>query len=285
LLALPIYSTTLGTSVTAGQLGSIVQASAPTRIPRTNRLYSLDLSVEPNPASPLSATQLLARLTDSLTSAGVVDNLVTVGQPDSNSMTALAGNVGLLGLRAFALSILLVYLVMGSQFNSFRYPLYLLLPVPFAVAGAYWMMFLTNSSLDVFGVLGFLLLIGLSAKNAIIYLEFVVEKMAELPLRAALLEASRLRFRPIVMTTLTILIISVPLLLNKGSGAEFGKSMSIVIMGGVSVSAIMTFYVVPAAFYLFERRRAEKKGSGQTVSTALEPAPVSLPGTSAAPGA
>ncbi|MFC4637784.1 efflux RND transporter permease subunit [Deinococcus hohokamensis] len=127
--------------------------------------------------------------------------------------------------------------------------------MPFAVAGAYWMVFLAGKTLDIFGVLGFLLLIGLSAKNAIIYLEFVVEKIQEMPLREALIEASRLRFRPIVMTTLTVLIISVPLLLSQGSGSEFGKSLSIVIVGGVSLSAIMTFYAVPAAFYLFERGR------------------------------
>lgn len=255
LLALPIYSAALGGTVTAGQLGGIVQASAPSSVTRNNRLYSIDLSIEPDPASTLSSQALQAQLVASLTQAGVIDNLVTVGSADSNSAFALANRVGGLGVQAFALSILLVYLVMGSQFNSFRYPLYLLLPVPFAVAGAVWLVFLSGSSLDVFGILGFLLLIGLSAKNAIIYLEFVVEQMKDMPFRDALIEASRLRFRPIVMTTLTILVISIPLLLNQGSGSEFGKSLSIVIVGGVTVSAIMTFFVVPAAFYLFERRR------------------------------
>ncbi|WP_412027456.1 efflux RND transporter permease subunit [Deinococcus yunweiensis] len=255
LLSLPVYSGTLGSSVAVGQLGSIVQASAPTSLQRTNRLYSLTLSIEPDPATTLSTTQQQARYTQLLTQAGVIDNLVTVGRADRNSAFALGSQLGTIGLQAFGLSMLLVYLVMGAQFNSFRYPLYLLLPVPFAVAGAYWMMFLTGGTLDIFGVLGFLLLIGLSAKNAILYLEFVVEQMRILPLRDALIEASRLRFRPIVMTTLTVLVISIPLLLNTGSGSEFGRSLSIIIVGGISVSALMTFYVVPAAFYLFERRR------------------------------
>ncbi|GAA5504056.1 multidrug resistance protein MdtC [Deinococcus xinjiangensis] len=288
LLSLPIYSSSLSSSVTAGQLGGIVQASAPTSISRTNRLYSLALSIEPSPESKLNSTQLQEKLVQSLTAAGVIDNLVTVGTADSNSAFALARNVSSLGIQAFGLAILLVYLVMGSQFNSFRYPAYLLLPVPFAVAGAYWMIFLAGSTLDVFGILGFLLLIGLSAKNAIIYLEFVVEKMKEVPFREALLEASRLRFRPIVMTTLTILVISIPMLLNQGSGSEFGKSMSVVIVGGITVSAIMTFYVVPAAFYLFERRRAEKEYAearrvGAAERVALPSAPPS--GTQATSGA
>ncbi|WP_216325535.1 efflux RND transporter permease subunit [Deinococcus aestuarii] len=287
LLSLPISSPSLGGSVTVGQLGGIVQASTPTSVQRTNRLYSLDLSVEPDPASGLTNAQLQTQLVTSLTQAGVIDNLVSVGTADSNSAFALGNRIGALGLQAFAISMLLVYLVMGAQFNSFRYPLYLLLPVPFAVAGAYWMIFLVGGTLDIFGVLGFLLLIGLSAKNAIIYLEFVVEQMQERPLREALIEASRLRFRPIIMTTLTILVISIPLLLNTGGASEFGKSLSIIIVGGISVSALMTFYVVPAAFYLFERGRAAK---GQPAPREVEaevpaPRPTLAPGASPAPGA
>ncbi|UWX64929.1 efflux RND transporter permease subunit [Deinococcus rubellus] len=258
LLSLPVYSSALKSNLSVGQLGSVVQGVAPNQIQRDNRIYSLALSYQPAPDSALSTNQLTAKLQDDLTKAGILDNLVSVGAADRNGGAALGNQLGSLGLQAFGLSLLLVYLVMGSQFNSFRYPFYLLLPVPFAVAGALWLIFLSGSSLDIFGVLGFLLLIGLSAKNAIIYLEFVVEQMQELPLRDALIEASRLRFRPIVMTTITVMVVSLPLLLNNGSGSEYGKSISLVVLGGVSVSAIMTFFVVPAAFYLFERKRAEK---------------------------
>ena len=259
LLSLPIYSSTLQSNLTVGQLGSVTQGSAPSQIERSNRIYSLSLDYQPATESTLNAAQLTTKLTNDLTKAGVLDNLVSVGAADSAGAFALGNQLGTLGVQAFALSLLLVYLVMGSQFNSFRYPFYLLLPVPFAVAGALWLIFLSGSSLDIFGVLGFLLLIGLSAKNAIIYLEFVVEKMQELPFREAMIEASRLRFRPIIMTTITVMAVSVPLLLSTGSGSEYGKSISIVVLGGVSVSAIMTFYVVPAAFYLFERRRNERE--------------------------
>ncbi|OLV17716.1 efflux RND transporter permease subunit [Deinococcus marmoris] len=258
LLSLPVYSSALQSNLTVGQLGSVTQGSAPGQIARDNRIYSLSLNYQPATDTTLSTAQLTDRVTASLSRAGVIDNLVSVGAADRNGGAALGNQLGSLGVQAFGLSLLLVYLVMGSQFNSFRYPLYLLLPVPFAVAGALWLIFLTGSSLDIFGVLGFLLLIGLSAKNAILYLEFVVEKLQELPFREAMIEASALRFRPIIMTTVTIMVVSLPLLLSNGSGSEYGKSISIVILGGVTVSAIMTFYVVPAAFYLFERRRNEK---------------------------
>ena len=258
LLGLPIYSSTLQTNLSAGQLGSVVQGSSPSSIDRDNRIYSLSLTYQPTTETTLTSQALQAQITNELTQGGVIDNLVTVGEADRNGAFALGNQLGTLGVQAFGLSLLLVYLVMGAQFNSFRYPLYLLLPVPFAIAGALLFTAISGGSLDIFGVLGFLLLIGLSAKNAIIYLEFVVEKMREMPFREALIEASRLRFRPIVMTTLTVLVISLPLLLSHGSGSEYGRSLSIIIMGGISVSALMTFFVVPAAFYLFERGRAVK---------------------------
>lgn len=76
-----------------------------------------------------------------------------------------------------------------------------------------------------------------------------------MPLEEVLVEAARLRFRPIVMTTLTILVIGLPLLLGHGAGPEFGRNLGLVILGGVSSSALLTFFVVPAAFYRFERTR------------------------------
>ena len=165
-------------------------------------------------------------------------------------------------LPAFLLAMFLVYLVMGAQFNSWKYPVYLLLPVPLAVVGALWLVFFTGGGLDVFGMLGMLMLIGLSAKNAIIYLDFVVERLEVMPLREALVDSARLRFRPIVMTTLTVLVISFPLIFSTGQGSEFGRVLGIVMMGGIVTSAVLTFFVVPAAFWLFERRSHQERALG-----------------------
>jgi len=145
--------------------------------------------------------------------------------------------------------------VMGAQFNSWRYPMYLLLPVPLAVAGALLLLWAVGGGLDIFGLLGMLMLIGLSAKNAILYLDFVVERLDRMPFSEALMESARLRFRPIIMTTLTVLVISFPLILGRGQGAEFGQKLGIVMLGGIISSTVLTFYVVPAAFFLLERKR------------------------------
>jgi hypothetical protein len=178
-------------------------------------------------------------------------------QLTANSSTGPAALARQLQTQApitFLLALFLVYLVMGAQFNSWRYPIYLLLPVPLALIGALFVVFLKGGGLDVFGLLGMLMLIGLSAKNAILYLDFVVERLGKMPFEEALIESGRLRFRPIVMTTLTVLVTSFPLIFGGGQGAEFGQGLGIVTFGGIIFSAVLTFFVVPAAFYLFERR-------------------------------
>ena len=131
----------------------------------------------------------------------------------------------------FLLALFLAYLVMGAQFNSWRYPIYLLLPVPIALVGALWMVVIKGGGLDIFGLMGMLLLIGLSAKNAILYLDFVVERMGKMPFVDALIEAGRLRFRPIIMTTLTVLVTSFPLIFGRGEGSEFGQGLGVVTLG------------------------------------------------------
>lgn len=92
-------------------------------------------------------------------------------------------------------------------------------------------------------------------RSAIIYLDFVTQRLRQKSLKEALVEAAYLRFRPILMTTLTVFVISLPLLFGRGAGAEFGQGLGVVMFGGILVSALLTLFVVPAAFYLFERGR------------------------------
>jgi HAE1 family hydrophobic/amphiphilic exporter-1 len=261
LLDLPVYSPTLGTSVTAGQLGHFVMDPAPATLTRYNRLYSAQLDINLIPSAPpilVFKNTLIKELTD----AGILNGSISLGDASKWGPTALAAQLQTAAPVAFLLAMFLVYLVMGAQFNSWKYPVYLLLPVPLAVVGALWLVFFVGGGLDVFGMLGMLMLIGLSAKNAIIYLDFVVERLEVMPLKEALIDSARLRFRPIVMTTLTVLVISFPLIFSTGQGSEFGRVLGIVMMGGIVTSAVLTFFVVPAAFWLFERRHYQERVLG-----------------------
>ena len=262
LLGLPILVPATGAELPIGQFGSFETRDAPATVSRSNRAYSLgfsaDLAVE---AAELGRVQ--DEIGAELEEAGLVDAAV---YENSASSLDLLGDFLLYGPIAFALALLLNYLVIGTQFNSFKFPLYLLITVPLALVGAVWLLFAFGTPLDIISVLGVIMLIGLVMKNAILLLEVLMEQINEkggkvASLKDALVESGRLRFRPIIMTTLTIVIISIPLLLGLGEGAEFRYGLGVVILGGVVTSAVLTFYVVPAAFYLFERKNFEE-GSG-----------------------
>jgi HAE1 family hydrophobic/amphiphilic exporter-1 len=279
LLNLPVYSPTLKTSLQVGQLGSFLLNQAPVDIDRYNRLYTGSLSIDlKEDAPPALAMQNL--LTRQLSKAGLIGGEVSLTSNTRFGPAALAAQLSSTGPAAFLLAMFLVYLVMAAQFNSWRYPVYLLLPVPLAVVGALLLVYFLGGGIDIFGLLGMLMLIGLSAKNAILYLDFVVQRLGRMPFKDALVESARLRFRPIVMTTLTVLVISFPLILGGGQGSEYGQRMGVVMLGGILFSAVLTFFVVPAAFYLFERKRVarrEQVAGEQVASERQQPAQTGQP--------
>jgi HAE1 family hydrophobic/amphiphilic exporter-1 len=254
LLDLPVYSSVLQTSLQVGQLGRFALNQKPTSISRYNRQYTGSLNINLKPNAP-TALEVQKSVVADLKAKGLLENGLAITTNSRFGPVALAAQLVSVGIPVFLLAFFLAYLVMAAQFNSWRYPAYLLMPVPLALVGAFFVTALVGGSLDIFGLMGMLMLIGLSAKNAILFLDFVVERIGKMPLKEALVEAAELRFRPIVMTTLTVLVISFPLVFSTGQGAEFGRSMGIVMFGGIVFSAILTFFLVPAAFYLFERNR------------------------------
>lgn len=272
LLNLPVYSPSLQTTLQARQVGEFKLTPVPSGLSRSNRQYSASLNISLKPGAP-AATVFRQQLSDDLTKAGILGGKVAFGTESRTSFNGLSNELATQAPIAFLLSLFLAYLVMGAQFNSWKYPLYLLLPVPLALMGAVWFVYWNGTGMDIFGMLGMLMLIGLSAKNAILYLDFVVERIGLMPLKDALLESATLRFRPIVMTTLTVLVISFPLIFSTGQGSEFGQKMGLVMLGGILSSAILTFYVVPAAFWLFERKKLAEKALGLTNDSIILPGP------------
>ena len=195
LLDLPVVSPTLQSTMHVGQLGSFVLSRAPLRLDRTDRRYSTDLDLDLAPGAP-PPLFFQRQVTAAMTAQGILGRGVTFGAEKRFGPVDLAAQLAGQAPFAFLLALFLVYLVMGAQFNSWRYPLYLLLPVPLALAGALWLLWGLGGGLDIFGLLGMLMLIGLSAKNAILYLDFVVERLKQMPFLDALIESARLRFRP-----------------------------------------------------------------------------------------
>ena len=160
---------------------------------------------------------------------------------------------------ALALGIFVAYMVLGSQFNSFIHPFTVLLALPFSVTGAFLAMRLTGISLNIYSMIGLLLLMGIVKKNSILLVDFTNMKRLEgLGMKEALLEACPLRLRPILMTSLATVAGAIPAALAFGPGAETTRPMAVVVIGGVLLSTFLTLLVVPCAYSLLSRFEGTK---------------------------
>ncbi|MGH6945194.1 MAG: efflux RND transporter permease subunit, partial [Geminicoccaceae bacterium] len=154
----------------------------------------------------------------------------------------------------FALALLIVFLVLAAQFESFLHPLIIMLSVPLAVSGAFVSLWLTGNSLNIYSEIGLVLLIGLMAKNGILIVEFANQLRDEgHTIRDAVLEASILRFRPIVMTTISTILGAVPLAIATGAGAESRAAIGTVVIGGLGIASLLTLFVTPVLYHLLAR--------------------------------
>ncbi|HTJ51068.1 MAG TPA: efflux RND transporter permease subunit [Cyclobacteriaceae bacterium] len=157
---------------------------------------------------------------------------------------------------AFILALILIYLILSAQFESFIDPLTIMFTVPLAICGAFISLYIFNQTLNIFSQIGMIMLIGLVTKNGILIVEFANQKREEgLSRIDAVLEASRLRLRPILMTSLAMALGSLPLALSLGAASTSRKPLGIVIMGGILFSLILTLFVIPAMYTFLSRKR------------------------------
>lgn len=157
-------------------------------------------------------------------------------------------------LFAFGLALLLVYLILAAQFESFLDPFIIILTVPMAVAGALLSLWVVGESWNVFSQIGTIMLIGLVTKNGILIVEFANQLKEEgKTVKEAILEASEARLRPILMTSFAIALGALPIALALGAAATSRIGMGVVIVGGTIFSLILTLFVIPAIYSLWSR--------------------------------
>jgi len=157
---------------------------------------------------------------------------------------------------AFILALILVYLILAAQFESFIDPMVIMLTVPLALAGALFSLWMFNQTLNIFSQIGIIMLIGLVTKNGILIVEFANQKRKEgINKIDAVIEASTMRLRPILMTSIATALGAVPIALALGAGAQSRIPLGIVIIGGIMFSLVLTLFVIPAMYSYLSRKQ------------------------------
>lgn len=233
-----------GRLVPLSAMVSVGESAAAAELRRYNRLPSVTIQAALSPDYTLGAAleymeEGAARILPAAAKLGYAGQSATYKET--------SGGLGLI----FGIALLVVFLVLAAQFESFVHPLVIMLSVPLAIAGAIYSLYLTGVSLNIYSQIGIILLVGLMAKNGILIVEFANQLRDQgASVRDAVIEASVLRFRPIVMTVISTILGAIPLVIAEGAGAESRIAIGWVIVGGLSAALVLTLFLTPVLYDL-----------------------------------
>ncbi len=244
-----------GNMIQMDNLVSLEEGIAPPRLYRYNRFVSATISA--GLAEGKTIGQGLDEM-DRIAAETLDDTFRTALAGDSKEFRESSSSL----LFAFVLAIVLIYLVLAAQFESFKDPLVIMLTVPLAVAGALIFMYSFDQTMNIFSQIGIIMLIGLVAKNGILIVEFANQKQeAGIPKMTAISEAALQRLRPILMTSASTILGLLPLVFASGEGAQGRIAMGIAVVGGMLVSTLLTLYVIPSMYSFISTNRRKKENS------------------------
>ncbi|MGB4776263.1 MAG: efflux RND transporter permease subunit, partial [Daejeonella sp.] len=241
-----------GELIQLDNLVKIEEISSPPQLYHNNRFMAATVSAGLAPGKSIGdGIEVMDRV-----SAKILDDSFTTDLGgESRDFKESSSNT----LFAFGLALLLVYLILAAQFESFRDPLIIILTVPMAVAGAFLSLWLFGQTWNIFSQIGTIMLIGLVTKNGILIVEFANQlKEKGKPIHEAIREAAADRLRPILMTSLAIALGALPIALALGAAAKSRMGMGIVIIGGSLFSLMLTLYVIPAIYSMWSKEHKEK---------------------------
>jgi multidrug efflux pump len=242
-----VRSNRSGELIPMDNLLKVSEQATSSTLNRYNRMRAITISA--NLADDYTVGEALAYL----------ENIVATELPDGVSIdykgqSQLYQESGSSFMFIFAMALVITYLVLAAQFESWIHPLVIMLTVPLALVGAYIGLFLNGMSLNIYSQIGLVMLIGLAAKNGILIVEFANQlRDAGKAFTDALITAATQRLRPIVMTGFTTIFTALPLVLASGPGAESRAVIGMVIFAGVLFSTVLTLFVVPTIYYYMAR--------------------------------
>ena len=248
-----------GELIPLANLIAVQERAGPGTLNRYNRLRSVTLSASLAPGAALGdALGFLERVVrESFPDTAQIDY-----QGESLEYKEASGGLAF----TVGLALLIVFLVLAAQFESFVHPVVILVTVPLAVTGALLGLYLTDATLNIYSQIGIVMLIGIAAKNGVLIVEFINQlRDAGRSFEDAIVEAASIRLRPVVMTTISTVMGSIPLILATGAGSESRTVLGVVVFAGVLLATFLTLFVVPSFYALLARRT----GSPQAVAKRL----------------
>ena len=248
--------TPAGKSVKLSEVCSIGEYWTPPTIERKSRQRIVTVQVTPYNTSLGELAQYIE--TQVIPTLDIPQGVVVRIAGDYEDQQDTFGDMAMLGV----LIIMLVYIVMASQFESMKKPFVIMFTIPFALSGVVLALWLTHSSLDMIGALGLIMLVGIVVKNGIVlidYIDLLRERGWEL--NEAVQAAGRSRMRPVLMTAFTTILGMVPMAISSGEGSEMWQPMGVVVIGGLLVSTLLTFFMVPTLYAAMSRHGERDKVS------------------------
>jgi multidrug efflux pump len=255
-----------GELVKLDALASVKEGVGPRQLNHFNRVRSSTLTASLAPGFTLGeAMDSLTRIASEVLPKGSSTALAGESRELEESGTSL--------YFAFLLALLVVFMVLASQFESLVHPFTVLLAVPLAVTGALFTLKLAGATLNLYSQIGMILLIGLVTKNSILLVEYINQlKERGLETVPAALEAGRIRFRPILMTSVSTVMGAVPIAFGLGAGSISRRPLGYAIVGGVLFSTLLTLYVVPAVYVIFDGLLVRMRARARAPEHRLAPA-------------
>ncbi|MCD8100925.1 MAG: efflux RND transporter permease subunit [Oscillospiraceae bacterium] len=260
--------TNSGKYITLSDVATIEYSTSLPSIYRQDDKFTVTLTATTTAASLYTAEDAINAAVDELSfPEGVAVAQSSLQSMQSDSISSMA--------QALATGIFLVFLVMALQFSSPRLSLMVMITIPFSLIGSFLFLFLIGEPLSVTGLMGFLMLMGITVNNGIYLVDGTNQLRQTMPLGEALVEAGTTRLRPILMTTLTTIISMIPMIFNNDSGMSMMKDMGYIIIGGLVASTLLAMFMLPPFYLLIRRENLDgtKRGRKGKKKSLPEPEP------------